>query len=718
MLAAATAMALLAPLSVPSASAAPVVDDLPTLNITVDPALMKAVNDDPDHDTKAPVTMSLEGAPTAELNFTDLPGEIKGRGNFTWTLDKRPYQIKFAANTGVLGMAPQSTWVLLANHADASLMRNKVAFDFATSIGILYTPESRWVDVRVNDDYLGNYLLSEKTEVKTNRVQLTDPQGVLVELDNRYGDVEDWKFWTDTSKSLFVLKEAVSKVADLPDPLSPNTAAGWADIQESLNRLDALLAAPTVDWPAVEAVIDVDSFVRFYFVSELTANSEITGSSVYFYKDGPNSKVFAGPVWDFDSSLGNFDKAPWYGSEAGSDYAKSVKTLKDANNPATAPEHNGWFEELFRQRGFVERANQMWAEGIGAAAAEIPAKIDAWGASLAKSAGANFTEWPILGKPSLLVASIGKTYATTYAGEVTYLRDWVNTRVTMLSREHAPTPVLSYESHIQRIGWQGRYNFGQVSGTVGQSKRMEALRLSSPGTSTINSIEADAHVQDIGWMGYRNAAEIGTTGRSLRLEAVKFRLTGDLATKYDISYRTHVQDIGWQPWVTNGKVAGTEGQAKRVEAIQIRLLAKTGASDPVPVGVTTYNVHSQDIGWGPNVKDGAVAGVLGKRLEALKLKASSEQVSGDISYRAHVQDIGWMSWQTSANFIGTTGRSLRMEAFEVKLTGVLAAEFDVEYRAYVQGSGWQSWRRNGQTAGTTGQSLRLEQVAVRLVPKA
>ena len=77
-----------------------------------------------------------------------------------------------------------------------------------------------------------------------------------------------------------------------------------------------------------------------------------------------------------------------------------------------------------------------------------------------------------------------------------------------------------------------------------------------------------------------------------------------------------------------------------------------------------------------------------------------------------------MPLTTSANYIGTVGRSLRMEAFQIQLTGDLATKFDVEYRAYVQGSGWQSVKRNGETAGTTGQSLRIEQVEIKLVPKS
>ena len=103
--------------------------------------------------------MTLED-PTGTHSITaPVAGEIKGRGNYTWGLPKKPYQIKFADNTSVLGMAPSKTWVLLANAADASLVRNKVAFELADKIGLAYSPESRWVDLRVDGKYRGNYLM-------------------------------------------------------------------------------------------------------------------------------------------------------------------------------------------------------------------------------------------------------------------------------------------------------------------------------------------------------------------------------------------------------------------------------------------------------------------------------------------------------------------------------------------------------------------------------
>jgi hypothetical protein len=560
----------------PPATAASQTANLPTLNITLS---------DPDashntlsyvhasKDNKVATTMTVEDPSGANPISVPALGEIKGRGNHTWKLEKKPYQIKFEENTAVLGMAPAKTWILLANAADASLMRNKAAFDLATSIGLAYSPESKWVDLRVNGTYLGNYLISEKTEVKTNRVELADPTGVLVELDNSYGAAEPYNFRTATSNSLFVLKDATSGVPDLDEgPLPAETLAGWNDVQSTLNRVDAILAAPQVDWAALSALIDVDSFVKFYYVFELTANPEITQSSVYFYKDGPAGKLFAGPVWDFDTALGNNDRAPHLGSDAQADYAKNARILQRSGN--------GFYFDLFRSKEFVQRANQLWQEGIANEVGLMPAKITRWEGEITASAAANFVVWPILGTPTLLLPGYGKDYHSTYAGEVGYLRDWVTTRATMMLKEQGATPWLRYRAHLQNIGWQRKVNTGQVAGTIGESRRLEAFILETPDSPAIANIEANAHVQNIGWLDWHTASRIGTTGLGLRMEAVQFRLTGALAAEYDISYRTHVQNVGWQPWVSNGATAGTTGRALRIEAIQVRLLAKATPTLP------------------------------------------------------------------------------------------------------------------------------------------
>ena len=139
---------------------------------------------------------------------------------------------------------------------------------------------------------------------------------------------------------------------------------------------------------------------------------------------------------------------------------------------------------------------------------------------------------------------------------------------------------ISYLSHVQDVGWQSWVSNGAVSGTSGQSKRLEAMCI------TLNNqdggIQYKTHVQDIGWMDWvADGAVSGTSGQSKRLEAIQIRLTGAAAESYDIYYRVHAQNIGWMDWAKNGESSGTAGYSYRLEAIQIVLVAK-GQAAPGP----------------------------------------------------------------------------------------------------------------------------------------
>lgn len=135
--------------------------------------------------------------------------------------------------------------------------------------------------------------------------------------------------------------------------------------------------------------------------------------------------------------------------------------------------------------------------------------------------------------------------------------------------------------------------------------------------------------------------------------------------------------------------------------------------------LVSYSAHIQGIGWqAPDREDGETAGTTGeaRRLEALRIGVAG---GATMRARAHVQKVGWQEWDTTPSEIGTTGRGLRLEAFQIEFLdkGQFYSDYDVEYRAHVQGIGWQPWVRNGAIAGTTGKALRVEAVEIRLSPK-
>ncbi len=643
-------------------------------------------------DNSVKATVNLVDGSDAANDIVDASATIKGRGNHTWTLDKRPYQLKFTTAVPVLGMQPSRTWVLLANHQDPSLLRNKISYDLANDFGLAYSPESRFVDLEINGEYLGNYLLVEKTEVGPTRVALTDDHGVLLELDYIHGAAEPHFFLTDRNKTLFVLKDATLGVSDV---LNPTVAAAYEEIKADVNALETELYAPAPDWQKISSLIDVDSFVKYYFIHELTENYDFDRSSVYFYKNGPTDKLHAGPVWDMDVAMGNFAAREW-GGDPTAEYVKSTSYIR-------AKRHN-WFETLMRNKQFIALTNQMYASTFAGQINTTLADINTLKTQIDASARRNFERW---------TGNLGYTAATFDKG-VTSLKNWMSGRAACLRQAYgASMPTMTFPAYLAGTGWQPPVSSGMVAGTIGELRRLEALKFAVSGTALTGGVQGNGHVQNVGWTGWAApGALVGTTGRSLRLEAVQLRLTDQLASRFDLSYRVHVQNVGWMGWVKNGATAGTTGRALRIEAIQVRLLAKAPS--------TTYAAHVQNIGWMAAVSDGAVSGTTGRalRLEALRMSTARLPFAGHVEYRANVQGIGWMSWATPPTLIGTVGQGRRLEALQMRLTGELAKHYTIRYTAHVEAVGWQPWVRDGATAGTVGQAKRVEAVRIQLVPRA
>ena len=246
---------------------------------------------------------------------------------------------------------------------------------------------------------------------------------------------------------------------------------------------------------------------------------------------------------------------------------------------------------------------------------------------------------------------------------------------------------VSYQGHLRQTGWANWQCDGAMIGSIGQSRRIEAIRI-----KPVKHMDVTVHIKDDGDKTYKNITKdtiIGTTGQNKRLEALKIE-SGD--TVY--LYRVHQKDLGWSAWCVNGQWAGQKGKSKQIEAIEIK------------VADIAYIGHVQGSGDTIWMADGMTAGTDGKRLEAVRIKS---QHCGDVEAQAHIQQEGWKDYGkiNQNTVIGTTGESLRLEC--LKLKG------DFEWRAYIQGSGWTAWTEADgvATLGTVGQSLRMEKIEMR-----
>lgn len=236
-------------------------------------------------------------------------------------------------------------------------------------------------------------------------------------------------------------------------------------------------------------------------------------------------------------------------------------------------------------------------------------------------------------------------------------------------------------------------------------------------------ISYQTHVQTYNWQNWSsNGEENGTTGQAKRLEAIKIRLD-QAPVSGGVEYRTHVQSFGWQNWVSDGAESGTTGLAKRLEAIQIRLTGEMAEKYDI-----YYRVHCQTFDWSGWAKNGAPAGSMGhaKRLEAIQivLVAKGGAAPGatnwtykenlKVTYQTHVQTYGWQAETSNGVQNGTTGQAKRLEGIKIRLENNTLVEGSVEYCTHVQTYGWKDWVKAGQLAGTTGEAKRLEAIRIRL----
>ena len=158
------------------------------------------------------------------------------------------------------------------------------------------------------------------------------------------------------------------------------------------------------------------------------------------------------------------------------------------------------------------------------------------------------------------------------------------------------TASIAYYVHRQTYGWEKAWSKtdGQQSGTTGEAKRLEGIRIKLENQPTTGSIQYRTHIQTYGWEGdWKSDGDMsGTTGEGKRLEAIQIKLTGAMSRAYDVYYRVHAQMLGWMGWAKNGANAGTAGHAYRLEAIQIVLVPKGGAAPGATYkGVTQNYAH-------------------------------------------------------------------------------------------------------------------------------
>ena len=320
--------------------------------------------------------LGLEGYESCGSADTPLPLQIKGRGNWTWNnFEKKPYRLKFDKEANPLGMNSNRHFVLLANaDDDLGFLRNTVGFELSRMLGLRYTPSQQPVELVLNGEYIGLYMLAEKVRVDKNRVNIEKQADNETNL---YKMTGGWLLEIDNyvNENQIVIPESNGDVLcftiDTPEMMSEQQRNYMTDFLVATDHAIYNSDKNSTDW---ENYIDLDELVRFYIVQEVMDDVESFRGSCFMYKErGENTKLKFGPVWDFGNSLRRyFDKFIYIDAEFG----------------------QNWIGEIAKFPRFQERVREIWNSFLTGKYPHLESFVDDFIDQISSAAVSDGARWP------------------------------------------------------------------------------------------------------------------------------------------------------------------------------------------------------------------------------------------------------------------------------------------------------------------------------------
>ncbi|WP_298647617.1 CotH kinase family protein [uncultured Proteiniphilum sp.] len=331
----------------------------------------------------------------------DYSGEtqIKGRGNSTWGMPKKPYRLKLEKKASLLDLAEEKDWVLLANYIDPTLMLNSVAFKIAQLIGLQFTNHAIPVDLTLNGKYVGSYLFTEQVELSSSRVNIDDKKGVLLELDTNFD--EDFKFTSNNYRLPVMVKD--------PDVESDEH---FQQIKSDFHQLEDALVSESFPNNNYKDIIDIESVVKYLIIYNLTHNMEINHpKSIYLYKDA-GGKYTMGPIWDFDWAYDYEGKQVHFGA-----YTTPLFRKFD-HSPATG---YTFFSRFLEDPEVMQLYRDTWSQFHVGKKGELLGYIDWYAGRIKESQKKDHQLW--------------KNGTSDFEGKVRQLKQWLEGRFHYMDEE-------------------------------------------------------------------------------------------------------------------------------------------------------------------------------------------------------------------------------------------------------------------------------------------
>ena len=404
---------------------------------------------------------------TGEISIIDEAGNVEysgelesisGRGNQSWFFDKKPWSIRLPREEELLGMRSSDKWNLIANFCDDTAgLRNLTAHYLAEQVDMEFVSQQRFADLYINSTYYGTYQLVEKIEEKQNKLDIGDldlenlfVNGHILDLETterytEYGEDElptlsyslNVKSPEDISGGYIVERNYGYKLEDKPHLFTTSQKEAFVVRYPSIVNKEELNYIYSIVQSVENAVFDndykdpktgkdiwdladLDSFVKKFLVDETSKNSGAAVTSSYYYKKRGDDKLYAGPMWDFDKSFGNY--YPWdnYKGLSLGLLHEDVKTY--------------WYEKIYENKEARDLIKEYYKDLVKPAVKEITGTlVDQWADQIRDSYNMNSARWHYLvqNDPDYY-KNLGMKYFFSLDEATNYLKDWTDFRLTYL----------------------------------------------------------------------------------------------------------------------------------------------------------------------------------------------------------------------------------------------------------------------------------------------
>ena len=378
-------------------------ENLPSLFIETDSGSMEYIHKNKENEEEGNIDIITADGNT---EYSGKLSKISGRGNSTWDLAKKPYSLKLADNKPLLGMDAADKWCLLSGWREGAKMNSKLAFDIAEILHLDYSPQCTWIDLYLNGEYAGIYLLTESVSVGDGRVEITDLEkqnkienpnieqadtfeenGMKGYIINNGGNIsggylfeKDFADYWANSAAGFTTSRNNTFTINSPQHASREQVEYLAG---HIQNIDDMINDGNTEY---RNYVDFESFARKFIVDEIALSHDVNITSMFYYKKKNDDLIYAGPIWDFDGAFGEGNsgwlEGVWVNYEYSSIYP--FRSEEDTLN---------WYTKLYDDEEFRTRVIEIYSGILPEIEELLNTRIDLYADYIRKSAALDNTRW-------------------------------------------------------------------------------------------------------------------------------------------------------------------------------------------------------------------------------------------------------------------------------------------------------------------------------------